>query len=399
MRLFILMFFLFIPFLSLLANELPSQQPVRIGVVENQYDHVEKLLKKYKINYGMIKYRDLEKKSLYDSFDVLFFPCGAEPPLTSSVNILSRGVHIEGVSLNDQYYKIDIEKTGSFLKDFISNGGSAYFSDFSYRYLQESIKPFSFYKDFPYVGLSGTMKALPQGELKSYILSPSLALSVTHEGWVIPSEIHGSEVLLTAESETPLGMKKSPIAALIKHDSGQVVYSSYHDENDTFGIMRYLILKTIYTRETNALSSYVKKWEQRIETTIVDRSLAGETARYYSMTVKNGRNDIYFRSDGGEWQIDLFDASGLLLYSFDGVDDDFHYGFKIRGDQQILVKIVPLSVEKFHVYSAITASGFRFFPYYLHALFGFIALILIGFYIRYLHIERFKGKTFTGGKI
>ncbi|HNX57969.1 MAG TPA: hypothetical protein PKK43_02640, partial [Spirochaetota bacterium] len=75
--------------------------PARVGVVENQFDNIQNVLKRYHIDYTMIKYRDIENQSIYTSFDALFFPCGAEPPLTSSMNILSRGTHLEGVSLKD----------------------------------------------------------------------------------------------------------------------------------------------------------------------------------------------------------------------------------------------------------------------------------------------------------
>ncbi len=388
----------FVLFISCSQSEI-SLSPARIGVVENQYDHIENTLKRYHINHKMIKYRDIENKSLYSSFDAIFFPCGAEPPLTSSVNILSRGSHLEGVSLKDQYYKVDTVKSGLFLKDFISNGGSAYFSDFSYRYLQDSINVFTFYKNFPYIGRASQLKSNVSGELKSYIGASSLSLYIGHEGWVIPENIRHGEVLLSAQTETPLGLKNAPLSTLIKYKSGQVLFTSYHNENDNTGIVRYLIMRTIYKREVDALTKFAEKWEQTVQSQIADKSLAGETARIYSMKAVSGRNDLYFRSDGGEWQIDILDSEGLLLYSYDGIGNDFRYDFTLSRDQNLKIKIIPLSLNKFNAYNAVIASGFRVMPYYLHIIVTFIGLVLIAIYIRYLRIERFRGKVHSSGSM
>jgi hypothetical protein len=392
------MLFIFVFISPVLADD-EAMKPVRIGVLENQYDHIETLLTKYRIPHTMVKYRDLEKQSLYSSYDVLFFPCGAEPALTSSVNILSRGVHIEGVTLNEQYYKVDSEKTGNFIKNFINNGGSAYFSDFSFRYLQDSLNSFSFYKNYPYIGNRGSFKAIPKNDLVVYIAQPTIQLNVTHSGWVIPAEVNDAKSLLIADCDTPLGMKTSPIISLIRKENGQAIYTSYHESSDTDGLMRFLIMRTIYMRDTRLLEEYISRWEQKIRSIIADRSLPGETARQYRMQAKKDRNNFYFRSDGGEWQVDIFDEDGSFLFSSDRVYNDFMSDFKLSSERTLTVKIIPLSPEKYHTYVAATASGFRIFPYFMHIIFGTLALIIIILYLRYLRIGRFRGKTFTGGKI
>ena len=105
-----------------------------------------------------------------------------------------------------------------------------------------------------------------------------------------------------------------------------------------------------------------------------------------------GGSDLYFRSDGGLWQIDIFDERGTFLYSNDSVGKEFHYYVPSRGAKDITVKIVPLDREKFHVYTASTARGFRIFPYYLRIIIGGIGFVVLFFYLRFLRRQRFKGR-------
>ena len=365
---------------------------VRVGVIESQYDHAERLLQKYKIPFTVIKYRDLEKESLYQQIDALLVPCGAEPPLTSSVNIMSRGTHLEGVTLNDQYYKIDMLLMGKYLRSFIEKGGSAYFSDFSFRYLQDATGSFSFFKDFPYTGLAGTVKAESRNDLSCY-LQGSVFLTMSHSGWVAPAEVRNAETLLSAECETPLGTKAAPIAALISAEKGTAIFTSYHDESDPFGIMRYCLLRTVYKTDIDAARRYIRKWEQIHLSTIVDKSLAGETARQYRLNVLNDGAYLYFSADGGLWQIDIFNDKGQFLFSKDSIGREFNCYIPSHGGRTITVKVMPFDKERFHVYTASTASGFRIFPYYLRFLIGGIGAVLLFFYLRFLRRQRFKGRV------
>ncbi|MGL4370729.1 MAG: hypothetical protein ACRCUT_13815 [Spirochaetota bacterium] len=371
------------------AENLP---PLRVGVAQNQFDRVDLLLKKYQIDHSMITYRDLEKESLYKKYDVLFFPCGVELPLTSSVNILSRGIHLEGVTLNDQYYKINMKLTGKYIREFIEDGGSAYFSDFSFRYLQEAFPVFSFYKDFPYTGMAGQVKAAVSGELSSYI-EGSLYLNLSHSGWVVPSDIKESIPVLSGDCETPLGIKNAPLSSLIKREKGLAVFTTYHDVSDPFGIMRYLIMRTVYKRTADEAEGYVRKWEQNLLSLVVDKSLSGESARQYRLKAGKGSTYIYFRTDSGEWQVDIFDAKGAFLYSKENTGNEFIYKIKMPEKCDVIVKITPIDSRKFRVYSVASAGGFRIFPYYLHILIGAAGFLLLCFYMRVLKRQRFKGRV------
>lgn len=374
------------------AAENSDFSPIRVGIVENQYDHVEKLLTKYKIPYTMIKYRDLEKESLYSQLDALMIPCGAEPPLTSSVNILSRGTHLEGVTLNDQYYKIDSIQTGKYIRRFIEKGGAVYVSDFSFSYLQSALTPFSFFKDFPYIGLAGSVRAECKNDLSHY-QQGAINLEMSHSGWVTPSEIRGSESLLTGNVDTPLGMKNTPLAALISLEKGIALYTSYHSENDPCSLMRYYIFRTVYNRDLERMETYIRKWEQSPQTIVVDKSLPGETFRQYRLKVRIGGSYLYFKTDGGIWKVDIFDEKGSFLYSEDAVSGSFSYFVPSGNGKDIYLKLIPLDKEKFHVYTAATAYGFRLFPYYLRIIIGSFGMVLLVLYLRFLKRQRFKGRV------
>jgi len=382
--------FVFFPFF--LSAEEKTESSIHVGVAENQYDHIEKILKDFKIPYTMVKYRDLEKESLYSQFDVLFIPCGAEPPLTSSVNIMSRGTHLEGVTLNDQYYKIDMDQTGKYLRKFIENGGSAYFSDFSFRYLQNAFSPFSFFKDFPYIGLAGPLKIEPKGELFSF-MQGSLNIEMSHLGWVVPSEVRSSEALLSAQCDTPLGEKTAPIASLLNRHEGVALFTSYHNDNDPFGIMRYFVMRIVYARYIIKADNYVKRWEQTPLSVLVDESLTGETFRQYRIKVKKGGSYLYFHPEGGNWQLDIFDSKGSFLFTKENINKEFSHYIDSKIEADAYVKIIPLDKDRFHIYTITTASGFRIFPYYLRIFLGSIGIILLFLYLRFLKRQRFKGRV------
>jgi hypothetical protein len=370
-----------------------AKAPLRVGVVENQFDHVETILQKMKIPFKMIKPRDIESESLYQNYDAIFYPCGAEMQLNSSVNIMSRGSQIQGMSLTDQYYKVDMKKTGELIARFIQEGGSAYFSDFSYKYLQSAFSPFSFYKDFPYVGLEGQVKVSVQGELPSYLPQQSISVYFNHQGWIFPSDIKAGEPFLSAEATTPIGVKRSAIAALIKEKKGLVVFSSYHDVSDPYGIMRYMIMRTVNKRDTDAMETLVHRWGQIRQTMVTDRVLSGENSRTFSVALKKGSNTVYFLASSGNWQIDIFDGSGALIHSFDGAGSEYIHSFESPSDGRGIVRAVSLDKEKGQVICFASATGFRLFPYWLHtalALLGFV--LLVGYFV-FIHRARWKGRV------
>jgi hypothetical protein len=367
--------------------------PPRVGVIENQYDHVEKLLQKMKIPHTMIKYRDIENENMYQSYDALFFPCGAEMQLNTSINVLARGSQIRSMSLSEQYYKVDMKKTGEYISAYIKNGGAAYFTDWSFKFLQSGFNSFSFFRSFEYLGYPGQYKVKVQGELSSYILSPVIPLTFSHPGWTVPSEIKSAEILLSTDVDIPnLGMKHAPIAALIREKKGIALFSSYHDATDQFGLMRYLILRTIYKREVDELSQTVSRWGQSLRTIVVDKVLAGEIAHTFAVKRKEGTNTVYFKATEGLWQIDIFDNAGQLLYSNENTGSDFTCSFESENNEPGFVKIISLDKEKGKVFTVASASGFRLFPYWLHTCIFLLGVGLIAAYLVFFRQNRWKGR-------
>ena len=372
---------------AVFADEYP-----KIGVVANQYDHVEKILQKYKVPYKMIPYGDIEKESIYTDFDVLFFPCGSEMPLNSSMNILAHGSQISSVTLNDQYYKVDIKKVGQYISAFIARGGSAYFSDFSFRYLHEGSGIFSFYKDFPYIGYPGSFKAIPTGEFEPFSSKEAITLGVAHSGWVVPSEVKKSDVFLFADCATGLGQKRAPIGFVYRVNEGAAVYTSYHDSNDTDRVMRFVLMRTILNKYSVAAAHYVKKWEQKSLSIVVDSVLSGESYHSYTVKLVKGRNYLYFGGKGS-WRIDILRSNGLPEYSNSSIFDGFIYPMKRDSQDEIRVRVFPVGVNANRIFSLTTAHGLRVFPYYMHILLGAGAVFLLFIYIRYLSRQRYRGKV------
>ena len=104
-----------------------------IVVVNAKYDKIEKILDKYRIPYKIYNYRDLETDEIYNRHRAIFFPCGVKKLIETNVNILSRGTSIQSVSLKKDFLDINEDKIIKNIKTFIENGGTTYFSGYSYE--------------------------------------------------------------------------------------------------------------------------------------------------------------------------------------------------------------------------------------------------------------------------
>lgn len=364
----------------------------KVAVIKSQFDHIEVLLDKYKVPYDFIeKHRKLEAKELYENYDVLFLPCGIEASLKTNMNLLARGTQLEGLSISEKYYSLDEKLTGELLNSFIKKGGTVYFSDLSCKYLQSALNCVKYYKNFPYMGMQGWIDIHTEGELYAYFAKSIISLYIKHDGWVVPAEIIGGQGLMRTLCETPLGVKNAVLGSIIPHGNGEAIYSGFHEDKSDNDIMRFLLFRTVYSQRLKETKDYIKSWEQKGLTTVVDRSLPHETHRKYKLNLANDEITFYFFPSGGTWQIDFYDKQGLIFYSENNIIGDFRVSLSKYYGSSIFVKIFNLDQDKYHVYTASTASGERILPYLRISLYviGSLLIVILLFFI-------LKGKRFVG---
>ncbi len=265
------LFLIFLLMNSLTIASLYAQNSV--AVVKSQYDKVEKVLKANSIPFDIIKLRDLENSELLRKYSALFLPCGIDKSEASNINVLAHGTTIKSVALNSDYYEINKEKIAENLFEFIKEENSLYVSGYSYKYLQAAFDVFTYYDDFPYMGLPGRIESEVKGDLANFSMKTFMALYMTHSGWISIKSAEGADILASATYKTPRGERSGPLNLLFKQFNGEIIYTSYHStvHSDFRRFNVYRIASASLYKEINAL---VKSWEQKTATKIADAILS-----------------------------------------------------------------------------------------------------------------------------
>ncbi len=135
-----------------------------IAVVSSPYDDVCLVFRNYGIPCEKIKYSDLEKSEIYRKYDALFFPSGMDDQYLSNIEVQQSGKKITSVKLSDNFFELDHNKFANLFKDFINEGGSAYFSGYSFKLLNSVYNNLEFFDNFPYLGVPGRIEAQLEGD-------------------------------------------------------------------------------------------------------------------------------------------------------------------------------------------------------------------------------------------
>ncbi|MCU0822101.1 MAG: hypothetical protein MUC95_06470 [Spirochaetes bacterium] len=366
-----------------------------IAVVSSKFDSVETLLKIYGVPYVMLKYEDLENESIFEKHTAIFFPCGIGSYVETNVNILSRGTSVQAVYLKDNYREIDKDKICTNIKRFVQNGGSAYFSDYSYEFVPDSDDIFRFFNGFPNMGVLGNLDIELDDELKIFCRRGRLNGFAAHSGWIAVRKVHGADVLASGKFKTIKGDKSGPVVVRLNTGKGEALYTSYHGSRDSEELKRYLIYRVCYKYLLDAVIDESAKWDQQVESTIIDSVREWEVCRLYPVPLVKGNNTIYFTADKGLFQIDLSDDDDNLIISIDKREKDFSFNVDCESDGYYILSVYPAYPRSSGVYSIALSKGIRIIPYYKKILFILLAglIIFIIFMIRkILGIRRFSGR-------
>lgn len=344
------------------AEEAPVQRKC-VGLVRGRFDHIETLLNHYKIPFETIQFADLEKKDTLKKHIAVFFPCGLGRSLESNINVSASGYYVQNVSLKDLQKKVESEKISENIRNFISSGGSAYFSDFSYDVLQQTYNCFDFYFNFPNLGISGTYTAQLHGPLRLFRNRDRAECYMPHEGWVLMKSVKDAQTLAEGKVETPRGEMHAHLISMLQPGSGEVIYSSYHSSAIDDEIMRYMIFRITRKTMLEYHSSAVSKWNQDITSELLDSILPGENVRTHAITLRKGKNTIYFYAERGLFQIDLYTKEMNLVLSKDTGSNIFSIDVHAAYSGEYILSLYGSGDYLYAPFAVTAAAGWRLIPY------------------------------------
>lgn len=381
---------------ALSSENFAAEKPV--GLVKGRFDHIETLLNHYKIPFDIIQFADLEKKDSLKKHSAVFFPCGMGRSLESNIDVSASGYYVQNVFLKDLQKKVETEKIRENIRDFISAGGSAYFSDFSYDILQLTYNCFDFYFNFPNLGISGRYATKLNGSLRLFLNREKADFFMPHEGWVLIQSVKDAEILAEGEVETPRGELRARIISLIQRGSGEIIYSSYHSSERNDEIMRYMIFRITRKEMLEHHTRVVSKWNQTITTEILDTILPGENVRSHAVILQKGKNTIYFYAEKGLFQVDLYTKDMKLVLSKDTGSSIFSIDVNAADSGEYILSLYGSGDYSYTPFAVITAAGWRLIPYVTAArvLFAFIAVFIVSVIITAYRLSHPKE---IGGRI
>lgn len=349
--------------LFLAASQAWGSEARGVAVVRGQYDDIEKVLAAYRIPHTVLSFGDLQDERIFSRYRAMFFPCGVDVPMETNINILSRGTSIQAVFLKEDYHEIDREKIIRNVRSFITGGGSAYFSGYSFYLLQGAFDVFEFFDDFPPMGMAGRVDMSLRGNLRSFCSRREFCCSAPHSGWITPRSVKNAEVLAEAAFETPRGKRRGPVAAMIGRERGEAYYTGYH-AGDPAGIARFFVQRVVHREELSRLEKEVGRWEQRASTMIVDSIPTWEPGRRYTVPVKKGTQTVYFASGKGFYQVDISDGNNMPLFSRQSWGREFSHSIEATRDGDYHIAVYPGPTGAYAPFAIIAADGVRLVPHW-----------------------------------
>ncbi len=378
-----LIFLLIIP-LSINAQSKKNTKKVTpdIAVVQADFDHVGKVLRSYSIPYKLINYGDLEDKNIFKKYRVIFFPSGMEKKIESNLIVTPVGKSVGTVEYKKRSKIIDSKIISKNIKDYIENGGFAYFSGYSYKLLDDTFDVFDYYYDFPYMGLEGRIVVDHTGDMWNYTSYNTSAMYMTFPGWIVVKSIDQGKILSSANVKTARGKKRAVVSSFFNRGDGAFLYCSYYSTiYSTF--KRFNVYRIVGTDLLNRLYEKSNIWEQKVTGSVADAFHRGEAVRTYRFSKKKGDNYLYFVSGTETFQIDIYDGNMKLLQSRDSFDREQQFFIPAVKDDMYIVKVFPTTKKRWSRFAIIAVSGGKMFPYKTRFMifFGILLLIVVGYFL------------------
>ena len=381
-------------FLMILFLTVPAFGKAKLAVVKGKYDEVEVVLKNYNLQYDLIKYSDLNNEGIFNKYDAVYFPCGIVPPIEENIRVVSSKSRIYSVSLKKSYYKLNEKKLAHAIQEYIEDGGAAYFSGYSFKFLNDAYNIFDFFEEFPYMGLPGRIESNLRNDIARFCKKKIRALYMTHSGWISIKSANDAEILVDATYDTPRGIRMGPITILLKRGDGEILYTSYHSTVYS-NFRRFNIYRVAGSSLLKKIDDLSYKWEQETTSIIADAIHRGESHREFYIDLKKGENSVYFLAENHPYQVDIYDRSMSPIQSKDTLSKEYIFDIEMENDERCLIKVYPSTNDRFGIFAIVAAEGGRSIPHIMKIIYIFIGIVIIGGLVtiqRLFFFKRYSGR-------
>jgi hypothetical protein len=340
----------------------PAKPRNRVAVITSRYDDVDKVLTLFKIPHDVLYYRDLETPEKTERYRSLFVPSGVDYPIEEMLDVSANNFRFKSVALKPDFYEVDKDRVARTLRRFVKNGGSAYFSGYTYEHLQRAFDMLEFFSNFPYMGMPARLEATVFNDLSRFSMKKRMALYMDHPGWIAIREAHGAEVIAFATFETPRGVRSGPISILARRGSGELLYTSY-DSTVFSDFRRFNIYRIAGAHIMERLEDEAYRWGQAVTGRIVNAIHDNEYAAMHRIDLAKGNNTIYFFSEKEFYQIDIVDRNLSLIESRDLLQREQIFTVESAAADYCYIRLYPYANDRFGMYGVVSASGRRIIPY------------------------------------
>ncbi len=345
----------------------PAKPRNRVAVIKSKYDDVDKVLTLFRIPHDVLCYRDLETPEKIERYRSLFVPSGVDYPIEEMLDVYANNFRFKSVALKPDFYEVDKDRVARTLRRFVKNGGSAYFSGYTYEHLQKAFGMLEFFSNFPYMGMPARLEATVFNDLSRFSMRNRMALYLDHPGWIAIKEARRAEVIAFATYETPRGVHSGPITFIARRGSGELLYTSY-DSTVFSDFRRFNIYRIAGAHIMEMLEDEAQRWGQAVTGRIVNAIHDGEYAAMHRIDLAKGNNTIYFFSEKEFYQIDIVDRSLSLIESRDLLQREQMFTVKSPAADYCYIRLYPCTNDRYGMYGVVSASGMRIIPYLYYIL-------------------------------
>lgn len=366
----------------------------KIAVIRSKYDDVDLVLTNFRIPHDVLTYRDLEHPERLGGYRSLFVPSGIDNPIEEMVDVRARGFRFRSVALKPEYYQVNKDRVARTLRQFVRDGGAAYFSGYSFEFLQNAFDLMEFFDNFPFMGMPARLEAEALGDLFRFSRKRMVALYMDHPGWIAIKSVRRAEVIAHASYETPRGARSGPVSFLARRGNGTLLYTSY-DSTVYSAFRRFNIYRIAGAHLIERFETRAFRWGQPVTGRIVNAIHAGENTACHRIDLRKGSNTIYFYSEKEPFQIDIVDRGYSLIESRDIRDREQIFTVMADRDDHCYIKLYPATNGRFGLYTAVSASGRRILPYLYHILIGFgitVVLTAVILIVRFFPVAGYRGR-------
>jgi hypothetical protein len=217
-----------------------EQGETEIAVVTGDYDDIGALLSELHFDYDVVNGRTgtalrdfLSDERELAKYDVIFFNCG----------------------ITNNWMQDESEIAGN-LRRYVRAGGSVYASDWAY-WLVEAGWPAEHDFAGTEAGFNGSLVGAAQrvqAEVRDEAMAEALGgdraeLNYDLDGWAAMEAAPGAEILIRGEYQWYRGFSRQtasgPLATRLYDGEGEVLYTSFHNEQQTTGDMLVLLQEII----------------------------------------------------------------------------------------------------------------------------------------------------------